>query len=104
MLIIRRHPNAGGAYPPPQTWRGETVPEGYAAVADSVDLTAFYGYNGFVTLETAGGVVTGCTPNVEAWEAWKAAQPEPGERPTDKLTELRLAIAELAEAFMGGEA
>lgn len=48
-------------------------------------------YNGFVTVEeTEYGVVV--TPRVEAWEAWKAEQPDPLEiTRADKLSELSAA-------------
>jgi hypothetical protein len=98
MKIIRRQPNPSGAYPPPQTWSGASIPDGYVVISDDVDLTDFYSHNGFVTLETEGDVVTGYALNTEAWQAWKAAQPEAEEPPVDDLTALRLAVAELAEA------
>lgn len=50
MNIIRKTPNASGAYPAPQTWHKETPPEGYAVIADGVDMADFYAHNGFVTL------------------------------------------------------
>jgi len=122
MKIIQRTPNPSGAYPPPQKWSGAWVPDGYAVIPDDMDLTGFYDYNGFVKLDIEDGVVTGFTPQAEAWAAWKAAQPETEEPPVDDVTALRLAvaelaevqaadtislqlaIAELAEALMGGEA
>ena len=50
MEIIRKEPNLGGAYSAPQTWDNPTVPEGYAIIANTVDMSDFYAYNGFVTL------------------------------------------------------
>lgn len=107
MEIIRKEPNPSGAFPSPQGWGGGAIPEGYAAIADTVDMADFYAYNGFVSLTiepvecyrqvrrigTEGGevvvslvhetytvdTVTAYTPNVEAWEAWKASQPTPKE-------------------------
>jgi hypothetical protein len=107
MNMIRKTPNASGAYPAPQTWHTETPPEGYAVIADSVDMADFYTHNGFVTLtieqievgktvsfdgdgnETSvpiyADTVTAYAPNAEAWEAWKASLPEPEpEQPTEE--------------------
>ena len=88
-----------------QTWPDDLeIPEGNAAVADGVDFTDFYAYNGFVTLtiESVEGVdtVTAYTPDVEAWEAWKATlpepEPDPEPEPTDaeKIAALEAQVAE----------
>lgn len=101
MNIIRKTPNASGAYPAPQTWPKDTPPDGYAVMADGVDMADFYVHNGFVTLTIermeAGktvtfddegnevsepayaDTVTTYVPNVDAWEAWKASLPDPAE-------------------------
>lgn len=79
MKIIKSTTNPSGAFPPFQEWRSSNIPDGYTSIADDVDTSVFYAYNGFVTLEVEGGVVTGFTPNIEAWEAWKAGQVEPPE-------------------------
>lgn len=101
MNIIRKTPNESGAYPAPQTWHKETPPDGYAVIADGVDMADFYAHNGFVTLtielkEVGKAVtldddgnevnvpvyadaVTAYAPNVEAWEAWKESLPDPAE-------------------------
>lgn len=83
MKIIRQAPNPSGAYPSPQSWSSPIIPEGMALWPDTLDTADFYEYNGFVTLtiEQVDGVdtVTACTPNIEAWEAWKASLPEPGD-------------------------
>lgn len=50
MIIIRKNPNPSGSYPAPQTVDMEAVPNGYAVIADTVDMAAFYDHNGFVTL------------------------------------------------------
>ena len=78
-MIIQKQPNASGAYPAPQTWHGNKPPVGYAIVPDTVDMTDFYAYNGFVTLAIEGDTVTAYEPNVDAWEEWKASLPAPEE-------------------------
>ena len=91
-MIIQKQPNASGAYPAPQTWHGNKPPVGYAIVPDAVDMTDFYNYNGFVTLTIEGDTVTAYEPNVDAWEAWKAEQPEPQE--PEPTTEERITALE----------
>ena len=123
MLIIQKNPNPSGAYPALQTWNMETPPNGYAVIADTVDMADFYAYNGFVTLiieaiehtreeevctieetcyeDEVHGVdetyiidtVTAYTPNVEAWEAWKASLPEPTEPNPSKLDQIEAQVA-----------
>lgn len=58
-----------------QSWHTPVIPEGYALLDDSVDTSGFYQYNGCVDLTTTDGVVTAITPNVTAWNTWKATQP-----------------------------
>lgn len=77
MKIIRKEANQSGAFPAPQSWNKATPPNGYAIIPDTVDMTEFYEYNGFVTLTIDGDTVTAYEPNVEAWEKWKAEQPDP---------------------------
>ena len=124
MIIIVKEPNESGAYPAPQTWNEETLPAGYAFIAETVDMTSFYAYNGFVTLtieQTKAGdaasfdeenepltpiyvdTVTGYVPNVEAWEAWKASLPEPEpELPTadERISILEEQLAQSDETAM----
>lgn len=100
MNIIRKEPNASGAYPAPQSWNGNKPPVGYAVI--DLDMTEFYSYNGFVILAIEGDTVTGYTPNTEAWEKWKAEQPEPQEpEPTteERVTELENTIVSLEDAI-----
>lgn len=75
-MIIRKQPNPSGAYPAPQSWNGKP-PEGHALI--TLDMTEFYAYNGFVTLDIEGDTVTAYAPNIESWEEWKASLPEPTE-------------------------
>jgi hypothetical protein len=84
MKIIQIEPNLGGSYPAPQSWSGAELPEGYAKLPDDLDMSGFYAHNGFVTLEIEGGVVTGYTPDIAAWEAWKASLPPEPEAPEPK--------------------
>lgn len=124
MKIIQKNPNPSGAYPPPNEWHKETPPNGYAVIADTVDMADFYAHNGFVTLTIEAiehtrqverivddevqavdevytiDTVTAYTPNIEAWEAWKASLPEPAEpEPTteERITALEAQIAQADE-------
>ena len=81
MKIIRVTPNESGAYTPIQEIGSMRVPGGMAVWPDELSTDVFYAHNGFVTLDIRDGVVCGCIPNTEAWEAWKAGQPEPGTLP-----------------------
>lgn len=99
MRIIRKEPNASGAYPAPQSWNGNKPPEGYAIIPDTLDMTGFYSCNGFAVLSIGqhNGVDTlfDFVPDVEAWEKWKAEHPEPQE--PERTTEEQ--IAELENAM-----
>lgn len=80
MKFINPSKNPSGAYPPIQSSSGSSAPQGMAAWPDTLDTADFYVYNGFVTLEVeevdGTSTVTGYTPEVAAWEAWKAGLPE----------------------------
>lgn len=77
MKYIQPTPNPSGAYPAPQS---NPFP-GCLPLAEE-QAAMLVQYNGFVTItqepdeEVEGSSVT-VTPDVEAWEAWKAAQPDP---------------------------
>ncbi len=79
MNIIQKQPNPSGAYPAPQTWATPNIPSTHAVIPDTMDMTEFYEYNGFVRLRIVGDTVVRITPNVPAWEAWKASLPDPAE-------------------------
>lgn len=81
-MIIKQQPESSGAYAPPQGWNGAT-PAGYYKIADTIDLNDFVKYGGFVSLVVARDTVIGYTPDVVAWETWKAEHPEPSKQPTD---------------------
>lgn len=72
MNIIQKQTNPSGAYPPIQSWQGETPPGGYYEVADGVTLTD----GGFGAPTVENGIVTAFTGDATAFEAWKASLPE----------------------------
>ena len=75
MRYIQPNPNPSGAYPAPQS---NPFP-GAIGLTDGQAQTLL-DYNGFVSIEqNEDGVVT-VTPNTEAWEVWKAEQPDPSEQ------------------------
>ena len=85
MKIIQKTPNPSGAYPAPQTWTSPNIPTTHAVIPDTMDMTEFYEYNGFVRLRIIGDTVIKITPNIPAWTAWKNSLPEPTEpEPTEE--------------------
>lgn len=96
MKYLTPTPNPSGAYPAPQS----------NAFKDAIPLTdeqaeTVIQYNGFVTItqepdeDIEGSSVT-VTPDLEAWEAWKASQSEPEEIPPSKEEQLRADVDYLA--------
>ena len=91
MQYVRLTPNSSGAYPAPDSnpFSGcLPLTDGQAAVLIQ--------YNGFVTItqepdkDVDGSSVT-VTPDLEAWEAWKASlppEPEPEASDTEVLNTL----------------
>ena len=71
MRYIQPNPNPSGAYPAPQS---NPFP-GAIELTDGQAQTLL-DYNGFVSIEQNEDGMT-VTPNTEAWEAWKAEQPDP---------------------------
>ena len=71
-MYINKTPNPSGAYSNPQS---NKFPDS-VALSDE-QLTEFLKYNGFVNLTIDGETVTDIEPTTEAWEAWKATQPNP---------------------------
>ena len=107
MKIIRTTPNDSGAFPPMQEGDFPVLPDGYAVWPDTLDTAAFYAHNGFVRLSVSDHAVTACTPNVAAWEAWKASLPpeqDPEPTPEEDVDaimvdhEYRLTLLELGVA------
>lgn len=96
MKYVRSTPNLSGAYPGPQ-FRPFA---GCLALTDG-QADMLVQYNGFVTItqepdpEIEASSVT-VTPDLEAWEAWKAEQP-PEPEPTPTLEE-RVSAVETGKA------
>ena len=84
MKYVKSTPNPSGAYPGPQS---RYFPGALPLTDSQADMMVQY--NGFVTItqepdpEIEASSVT-VTPDVEAWEAWKASlPPEPDPEPSD---------------------
>lgn len=69
MNIIQKQPNPSGAYPPMQSWSGETTPDTHYII--TADTTDFCTWSGFIVPTIENDVVTSYVCNTEAWEAWK---------------------------------
>lgn len=84
MIFIDSKPNPSGAYPNP---KNQPFP-GCIPLTDE-QAAVFFEYNGFVTVQD--GEVS---PNVEAWEAWKATLPSPAEPEptTEELLDIMLGV------------
>ena len=84
MNIIQKQPNPSGAYPPIQSWSGETLPDTHYEI--TADISEFF--NGFIVPTIENGVVTSFVCNTESWEAWKSSLPTlqtPQPTETEKL-------------------
>lgn len=104
MKFVNEIPNPSGAYQGPHK----------APFPDCLPLTdsqaeTLVAYNGFVTItrepdpEIEGSSVT-VTPDLEAWEAWKAAQPpEPEPEPTldERVAGIEAAVQEGLRLYEG---
>jgi hypothetical protein len=77
MLYINPNKNDTGGYNPPQS----TPVQGLVDFPEE-HLPEFGKYNGFVILTIEGNVVVNVSPDVEAWEEWKASVKEPEEEET----------------------
>ena len=101
MKILQEMANSNGSRPPIQTWPTETLPDGFVAVPSDFDAAVFQEYNGFVNITAKDGIVTSMTPNVAAWEVWKASLPEQTAAMPQKLEnylldlDYRISLAEL---------
>lgn len=92
-------PNPSGAYPAPQS---NPFPGAIPLTDEQAQMVV--DYNGFVTVtsheetivEDFTKTVYEVTPNLEAWEKWKASQPEPEEIPPSKEEQLRADVDYLA--------
>ena len=98
MLYISRTPNDNGAYDNLECDL-QKVPDELIPIPPEMEDTARQ-LLPWVKLTLAGDVVVAVEDNAEAREAWEALpKPEP---PIDPILSLQLAIAELAEALLGG--
>ena len=78
MYIIKKNPFENGSRPPIQTWKHQTIPDGYAVCPEEF-MHVFYSTNpaGFVTRTVENDVVTSMEVNQEALDAYIASLPEP---------------------------
>lgn len=110
MRYLTPKPFSDGTYPSPQStpFKG-TIPLTDEQAQMVVD------YNGFVTITSSEEeyedgffrTVYEVTPNLEAWEAWKATlPPEPDPEPTlaDRVDELDEALNMILTGYTGEEA
>ena len=104
MKYIKSTPNPSGAYPGPQS---RYFP-GSLPLTDSQAETLVQ-YNGFVTItqepdpDIEASSVT-VTPDLEAWEAWKATlppEPEPTPSVEERVSGLEAAIADGMNLYKG---
>ena len=77
MIYIDSKPNPSGAYPNP---KNQPFPDCIPLTDEQAEV--FFEYSGFVIVQD--GEVT---PNAEAWEEWKASQPESTEPEPEPTTE-----------------
>lgn len=92
MTYISPRPNLSGAYSGPQSNNAPGL-----VLLPSAFQEILVRYNGFVTIEHDGSMVTECTPNIEAWEEWKLSLPSERDK-TDYITE-----AEAVTMLFGGD-
>ena len=100
MKYIQPIKNPSGAYSAPQSNR---FPGAIPLTDDQVQVLVQY--NGFITVtqvpdpDVEGSTVT-VTPNIEAWEEWKASlPPEPEPEPTE-VERLRAQVADLQNQIL----
>lgn len=102
MIYLTPRPNPSGAYPAPQS---NPFPDAIPLTDEQAQMVV--DYNGFVTITSQEEIIVDeftrtvyfVTPDLEAWEAWKATlPPEPGPAPAPEY----VTYAELAEAIREG--
>lgn len=93
MLVISKTPSEAGQYPAIQQSASAGIPEGFYWWPDNLDRETFYQYEGFVTLTVARETVASYAPNEEAYEEWKASQPEP-EPTAEQILKVMLGVSE----------
>lgn len=103
MLVIPKTPSEAGQYPAIQQSASAGIPEGFYWWPDNLEQDTFYEYEGFVNLVIARNTVKSYTANVEAYEEWKASQPDP-EPGTGTDTDMSAYATweELAKAYKEG--
>lgn len=98
MKVITKTPNEYGSYGTLMEYDGIMLPEDFLEVPDWVNTEEFVEYEGFVFVETLRGCVIAMSPNLEAWEAWKALQPDPVETAkTEKNAEIAAACSAMID-------
>ena len=102
MTIIRMTANPSGAYPSPQDWLDEEIPEGFAVIPLEIDLRGFYDARGFVIPSFVGQSLTGYTVNQEALDAWIASHPAPDPLEAAKSAKLSELSAACNAAIVAG--
>lgn len=99
MMYLQPIPNSDGSYSAPQS---NPFPGAIPLTDEQAQMVV--DYNGFVTVtsheetivEDFTKTVYEITPNLEAWEKWKASQSEPEEIPPSKEEQLRADVDYLA--------
>ena len=103
MKIINIMPEENAQYTPIQDAELIMCPDGCAIVPDDLDTSAFYEYDGFVTLDIVEGIVTAMMPNVEAWKKWLDEHPAPEPTPDEpEPTPAPTVWDEIAAAYQEG--
>lgn len=73
----------------PKTLSNQSTPApGLVLLTDEQEAT-YIQYNGFVILSEGEDGETIVTPNTEAWEEWKASQPDPSETLAEEVRSRR---------------
>lgn len=97
MIYIDPAPNSNGAYPNPKN-----RPFPWCIALSDEQAKIFFQYNGFVTVTQTpnenGGLDVAVEPNTEAWEEWKAGQPDPLEDAKEqRIAQSKLDLASYLE-------
>lgn len=99
MKYINPTPKPSGAYYEPQS----TYAEGLVSFPEEF-LEAYYSAGGFIKMQATRGVASSVVPDPEAWEAWKAEnpEPEPEQTPGSEPSGDYATYGELADAIREG--
>lgn len=93
MFVLKNAPSPAGQYPAILHTTSATVPAGCVWWPDSLEQETFLQYEGFVILDIQRNTVASYQPNEAAFEAWKAAQPEP-EPTAEEILKVMLGVSE----------